>query len=277
MANIIVSLLDLHIARPEDGVLEPSSRTEILESGTGHGSLTIQLARAIHGANPPPVLLSPGREPDATKTIPPETPADNQNLQIWKEKLELRAPKRNAVIHTVEISDRYSKLAKRFVRNFRNGMYYGDIDFNVGCVSDWIKSRLEQKGSEDAFLDHILLDMPTAADHLPICSRALKVNGKLVVFFPSITQVTKCFTGMKKDNLPLWLDRVIELDNTSAGGRYWDVRLAHIRANAATNVVAREDQSIGDGEKEPDLICRPDFGFERLGTSFIGLFQRKAA
>lgn len=257
-------------------MLDPSSRTEILESGTGHGSLTIQLARAIHGANPPPVLLGPDIKSDTTESAPSDTSADKQNLQIWKEKLEMRACKRNAVIHTVEISERYSRLAKRFVRTFRNGMYYGDIDFNVGCVSDWIKSRFEEKGSEDAFLDHVLLDMPTAADHLALCAKALKVNGNLIVFFPSITQVTKCFIGVKRDNLPLWLDRVIELDNSTAGGRYWDVRVAHIRANAAVNEAARKDQSIPDNEKEPDLICRPEFGSERLGTCFVGLFQRKA-
>ena len=257
-------------------MLEPSSRVEILESGTGHGSLTIQLARAIHGANPPPVILGPSKESDATGSTSSDTPADNKNVQIWKEKLETRARKRNAVIHTVEISERYSRLAKRFVRNFRHGMYYGDIDFNVGCVSDWIKSRFEEKGSEGAFLDHILLDMPTAVDHLAISAKALKVNGTLVVFFPSITQVTRCFTAVKRNDLPLWLDKVIELDNTTAGGRYWDVRLAQIRANAVVSEIARKDQSVGHNEKEPDLICRPEFGFERLGTSFIGLFQRKA-
>ena len=237
--------------------------------------MTIQLARAIHAANPPPVLIKAERE-RASGESPTVTPLEDQELQELKEKLRLRARKRNAVIHTVEISDRYSKLANRFVRNFRNGIYYGDVDFHVGCVSNWIKAQFAERGSEEAFLDHILLDMPTAADHLELGAKALRVNGCLTVFFPSITQVTKCFTKIKRDNLPLWLDKVIEIDNLSAGGRLWDVRLAHIRANATANEVPREDQSVANNETEPDLICRPDLGLDRLGTCFVGVFQRKA-
>ena len=212
----------------------------------------------------------------ANAESPTTTSAEDQQVEEWKEKLRLRARKRNAVVHTVEISDRYSKLANRFVKSFRNGIYYGDVDFHVGCVSDWIRTQFEERGSEEAFLDHVLLDMPNAANHLALGANALKANGCLTVFFPSITQVTKCFTKIKRNKLPLWLDRVIEIDNSTAGGKYWDVRLAQIRANATINEVPRNDQSIEDDEKEPDLICRPEFGFDRLGTCFVGLFRRMA-
>ena len=263
------------MSQPEAGNNEVSSRLEILESGTGHGSLTIQLARAIHAANPPPVLFNAGREwPKAG--LPAATPAKDHNLQELEEKLKSRAQKRHAVVHTVEISDRYSRFAARFVRNFRSGIYYGDVDFHVGCVSEWIKTQFRERQSEHAFLDHVLLDMPGAADHLALGAKALKANGCLTVFFPSISQVTKCFTKVKREDLPLWLDKVIEIDNSTAGGRYWDVRLAKIRANAVSNETPRDDQSMANDEKEPDLVCRPEFGFDRLGTCFVGLFQRKA-
>lgn len=55
-ASTMTSLLDIHVEPPS--VENDPERTgapsfEILEAGTGHGSLTLQLARAIAAANPP--------------------------------------------------------------------------------------------------------------------------------------------------------------------------------------------------------------------------------
>ena len=274
-ASVIVSLLDIHISRPEDEEAKRSPQVEILESGTGHGSLTLQLARAIHGANPPPVRLtsyinaSPGEGVEAYADI--------------EEKLKARASKRNAVVHTVEIKRQYSTLAEQFVRNFRHGMYYGDVDFNVSCVSEWIETQFRERGSDVAFLDHVLLDMPNAADHLALASKALKTDGCLMVFFPSITQVVECVMTAKKKKLDLFLENVIELDNRTVGGRYWDVKFANIRAkqNLHENVQTTEGgevagKSDSEAEKKLEMICRPEFGYDRVGTCFVGLFKRKS-
>ncbi|KAJ2904033.1 tRNA (Adenine-N(1)-)-methyltransferase [Zalerion maritima] len=52
--NIVTSLLDLNLPNPgEDTQFDAGPSFEILEAGTGHGALTLHLARAIHGANPP--------------------------------------------------------------------------------------------------------------------------------------------------------------------------------------------------------------------------------
>jgi tRNA (adenine57-N1/adenine58-N1)-methyltransferase catalytic subunit len=55
-ASLIVSLLDIHpsINSEADVKDEPF---EIFEAGTGHGALTLHLARAIHGLNPVPPPL----------------------------------------------------------------------------------------------------------------------------------------------------------------------------------------------------------------------------
>ena len=51
---IITSLLDISLPCPgEDPQFDQGPPFEILEAGTGHGALTLHLAREIHGANPP--------------------------------------------------------------------------------------------------------------------------------------------------------------------------------------------------------------------------------
>ncbi|KAM6509132.1 hypothetical protein FSOLCH5_012120 [Fusarium solani] len=60
-ANIIVSLLDLNISRPGEEEYDTDQTPppfEIFEAGTGMGSLTLHLARALHAGNPtvPPSL-----------------------------------------------------------------------------------------------------------------------------------------------------------------------------------------------------------------------------
>ncbi|KFX96568.1 hypothetical protein V490_03275, partial [Pseudogymnoascus sp. VKM F-3557] len=61
-ANLIVSLLDLNPTVPDPSSSSPSPPLEIFEAGTGHGALTLHLARAIHAANPAPPPL-PSRAP----------------------------------------------------------------------------------------------------------------------------------------------------------------------------------------------------------------------
>lgn len=73
-ANLIISLLDIHPP------IDPEVHTrngplEIFEAGTGHGALTLYLARAIHGLNPPPPPLPP-RKPNQKGTVDTTKPED---------------------------------------------------------------------------------------------------------------------------------------------------------------------------------------------------------
>ncbi|KAF1815387.1 hypothetical protein P152DRAFT_183853 [Eremomyces bilateralis CBS 781.70] len=55
-ANLIVSLLDIHVEPPS---AENDAPFEVLEAGTGQGGLTLHLARAIAAGNAPPPPLPP--------------------------------------------------------------------------------------------------------------------------------------------------------------------------------------------------------------------------
>ena len=131
---------------------------------------------------------------------------------------------RNAVIHTVDVSPKFSALAEKNVRGFRRGIYAGNTDFYVGPVEKWIAQQMQQRkktglaalaGNDtvEPFLSHVILDMPSSNLRIPHVTPALKRNGYLVVFMPSITQIGECLQLIKDQRLPLVQERVIELGN----------------------------------------------------------------
>lgn len=178
-ANTIVSLLDINLPRPgEDPAADAAPPFEILEAGTGHGALTMHLARAIHGANPavpaslraalaaaeyvtpkePKTLWdsaaaaaaatpSQGALPDPSTTAsPPTTPEphslvlpDTATAAAYQAYL---ASSRRAMIHTLDINSGHSRLAHANVKNFRRAMYLPDITFHVGRVPAYLRRRL---------------------------------------------------------------------------------------------------------------------------------------
>jgi len=227
---------------------------EILEAGTGHGALTLHLARAIHAANPspPPELLmtikqSTEQSPSDTGIVPrensladDETPANSTDIapdngpsehamQNWK-------VNRGAVIHTVEISAEHSEHAQKIFRGFRRGMYAGDADFYVGDVSEWIDRQSQLRGlnrpeqADKTFLSHVILDLPDSYKHVAKAASVLRADGVIMVFNPSITQIIACVQLIRDKKLPLVLDRVIELGPGMTGGKDWDVRVVKPRA-----------------------------------------------
>ncbi|KAK3675372.1 hypothetical protein LTR78_004882 [Recurvomyces mirabilis] len=244
-AQLIVNLLDLHPEPPRYGGSTGNGkedRLEILEAGTGHGALTLHLSRAIHAANPPlPRHIQ--------KNSSNEEEDHNIALSAWKST-------RNAIIHTIELNPKYSTHAQKIVRGFRHGMYAHNIDFHIGSVSEWITSALaspdrNQNRKGEPFLSHAFLDLPGTEDHLATVAKALRVDGALVVFCPSITQIMTCFETVKAGKIPLDLDKVVELGvNGGSGGREWDVRLVRPRgaASAGGKKVVREAGVVGGGE-----------------------------
>lgn len=285
-ANLIVSLLDLH---PE--VYDPDNagdaKLEILEAGTGHGGLTVHLSRAIHAGNP-----------RAPKSVPEEDDAEAAKTQLAEWKL-----RRQAVLHTIDVASQYTAHARDTIAAFRHGQYLHNIDFHTGSVSDWVASALSARNDEP-FLSHAFLDLPNADLHVANVEKALKVDGTLIVFNPSITQITECALKIKQEGIPLELDRTIELGvNGGSGGREWDVRPVKPRVQQKAQVIepvatdgedaessgeelardqaqeqapiVQEAESQSASEGKWAMVCRPKVGDRVVGGGFLGVFRKK--
>lgn len=187
-----MNLLDLH---PHEGWCPPTDEpeTEILEAGTGHGALTLHLARAVHAANA-------GR--------------DTSIVDFGNPRIKHANPGCRALIHTVDVSRKYSEHAIKIVSDFRQGMYLRDVQFHVGSVSEWVDQQMNARG-KGTFLSHAVLDLPSSHSHIEKATSALHVDGKLVLFNPSITQINQAMELVKTRRLPLQLERVVEVGPVS--------------------------------------------------------------
>jgi tRNA (adenine57-N1/adenine58-N1)-methyltransferase len=251
-----VSLLDIHVSpRNEENEFQPP--TEVLEAGTGHGALTLYLARAIHAANPPlptePVpKLFPTREQQAvweaelnpttdqvSAPVTNKAPPSQEDLHRRQAVIELGIEwkkRRGAIVHTIDNIPLHSLHAEKIVQSFGRGMYSGDVDFYTGNVGDWIVQQQKERfgesehTSDKAFLTHIVLDLPGTHLYVERASSALTVDGNLLVFNPNVTQLVDCVKIIREKKLPLVLDRVVELGPGMSGGREWEIRSVLPRA-----------------------------------------------
>ena len=170
-ASLIVSLLDIN-PRPPKETDDLSQKYEIFEAGTGHGALTLHLARAMQAFNPapppaPPVLSPstidgivvapvnppPVRIPIGTEGVFLDEALKSAEETIAKEEAEQKAYEsykktRRAVLNTLDIDPRYQQHARKIVRGFRQGMYAHNIDFHVGTIPDYLEARLAAQGEE---------------------------------------------------------------------------------------------------------------------------------
>jgi tRNA (adenine57-N1/adenine58-N1)-methyltransferase len=283
-----VSLLDIHVDTPAGGLdIEPP--LEILEAGTGHGALTLHLSRAIHAANPPlprtPSHANSQEDEPEDAVYLGESVSDlhESALGSWKQN-------RRAIIHTLDISRKHSDFAKKIVEGFRHGIYAGNVDFNVGDVSEWIASQRASRKTEEPFLTHVFLDLPNANSHLANVAPALHTNGMLAVFNPSITQIAECVEAIREQRMPYLLDQVIELGAGTI--REWDVRAVKPRATQRNTEslphdeivkpqiqqIARDTELAEDLAKQSEdkwaMVCRPKAGQQVVGGGFLGLWRR---
>ncbi|GAM41805.1 hypothetical protein TCE0_042f15214 [Talaromyces pinophilus] len=321
-ASLIVSLLDIHAVPPTNGNEDQTATLEILEAGTGHGSLTLHLARAIQPANtnPPPIPqksqvrileerpVRPYEEGVEQQRSGGDTTEDQNSAIIQKDWDEWRSQRR-AVIHTVDVSPKFSTHAEQVVRGFRRGIYAGNVDFHVGAVEDWIKDQLQRRRSSspkrqfssagsatEPFLSYAILDMPSAHKRIPHVVPALRRDGLLVVFMPSITQIGECVQLIQKERLPFVMERVVELGMGISGGRLWDVRMAVKKSRAdpsswikegrddaeqstteeADSVESGSTSTVSEQESTQDnvLVCRPKVGSKIVGGGFVGIWRR---
>lgn len=315
-ASTIVSLLDIQPVpytegHPDGSVSAP--RIEILEAGTGHGSLTLHLARAIAAANPPPPIAEPPKVRkvgDEKSSTLPETQDDADSepgaiTEAWTQWKQSR----QAVLHTIEAVPSYSIHAEKVVRGFRRGLYWPHVDFHTGDVKDWVAQHLEKEES----LHHVILDMPGVHNRLAHVSPAMRDDAKLIVFVPSVTQIADCLRVISEQSLPLKMVKVLELGEGISNGRKWDVRFVMPRKGraAATNPMTEEtvndvpvavsddtedstseesseEQTQEDQISEADvtksaaqdqqavMVCRPLVGERTFGGGFIALFRKES-
>ncbi|KAJ6014460.1 hypothetical protein N7540_009051 [Penicillium herquei] len=314
-ANLIVSLLDIHVNPPADGEKQPP--IEMLESGTGHGSLTLHLARALHAANanPPPRPSASQIEYVAGRNRgPEETEASESNQEASTENNEIQAQEdwdawrseRGAIIHTVDVSSKFAKLAEQNVKGFRRGIYAGTVDFYVGAVEEWISAQVARRTKDSQslkpFLSYVMLDMPSAHERIPLVKDSIIRDGKLLVFAPSITQIGDCVRTIHGMNRPFVLERVVELGSGLTSGRNWDVRLTVKKSGSDPSTwesategeqgtqgdEASESEAIANveasvegstlnpayDEKNTVMVCRPKVGLRTMGGGFIGVWRR---
>ena len=316
-ATVVVSLLDLHPDSLEAGRGPPD--LEILEAGTGNGALTMYLARAIHAANTAvhaessspaedSVFDDKGQNSNDTQHVPSSLRPSVERPEAASQPIyQHRRDHRNAVVHTIDVALAHAQLARKIVKGFRRGMYLKDIEFHIGDISEWINHQITARAlcaADQTFLSHIILDMPTPEVHVEKAASVLHVNGSLLAFNPSVTQIMAVVEEVKRKYLPLQLERVLELGPNMSGGRDWDVRAVLPRARMkalrseqeALPVTQLEEQSRGEelddsrsvrlerrddesSSETPkvkgfDMICRPKVGERTTGGGFVGVWKK---
>lgn len=253
-----MSLLDIHVTPPTYAA-DKQPPLEILETGTGHGSVTLSLARAIQAANPPIPVVDWGAIASSGDITPGDSSytslsdGEMHSVQVWQEWRNSR----RAIVHSVEISRTYSKHAeKKVVGSFRRGLYLPHIDFHIANIVDWIDEQLERRQNVP-FLSYVVLDMPGCHRYLKKVASATKEDALIAVFVPSVTQISDCIREISATGLPLRMEKTLELGEGISNGRQWDVRLAVKRArdyideSGAGNVEESED---GQGMVGQDIM-----------------------
>ena len=253
-----MSLLDIHVEPATSVGPTDSRRLEILEAGTGHGSLTLHLARSIHAANPP-------GEP------------------------------RNAIIHTLDNNEHRSNFAKKIVQGFARSIYSRDVDFHVGEIPGFLEQQYEQRRSSDPFLSAAVLDLPGAEEFLTKVCNATHTDGLIAVYCPNVTQIAESAMMVKKLSLPLKLMQTVELGPNLSGGKQWEVfpvmpRKAFKRT-ASTSPLPPDDsepeqlssqrkcadeaeKTVDEKELEVKMVCRPRHGMFIHVGGFVGVWRK---
>ncbi|CAN6608201.1 hypothetical protein TRVA0_003S04148 [Trichomonascus vanleenenianus] len=201
-AAAIVTLADIHVESPgrdEEGGFE---KLHFLEAGTGHGSLTLAICKAIHAANP--------------KDGP-----------------------QGAVLHSIDRNPIHSRTGRKNVEEFRRGMYARDVEFELAnSPGEWLESQAQEQSGSMFKLSGAFLDLPAAKEQVIAISKYLKVDAPLIVFCPSVTQIQEIVEATS--DVPLAMVDVVELMPGMGGSmRSWDVRKTKIKETGEVANVCR--------------------------------------
>lgn len=298
-AQTIVNMMDLHFD-PSDTSDEPF---EVFEAGTGAGSLTIHIARALSSANPP---LPPELREELPRSLLTRSP--NRNFFVSGDRIPAKLLRRNisnidwpdhdmlsqakdyvskrkAVLHTLDYKPLHTKTAQDLVRSFRKGVYLPHVDFHVGAISSYLVPRLVQRSGRP-FLSRAVLDLPTAETEAAHVIPCLHPNGTLIIFSPSISQIGNFIKWSTTTNQPLKVDRVAELPTSTSGfyavgenegGRSWKVQTVQPKVYRADKTGREYKKDEGDNEREPVQVMRPKVGDSVCGGGFVAVFRKVRA
>jgi tRNA (adenine57-N1/adenine58-N1)-methyltransferase len=202
--------------------------------------------------------------------------ADESTVSSWKQN-------RKAVINTIDIDPNHSAHAQNIVRGFKHGLYHGNVDFHTGTLDTFFEKTDQLNGDrEKRFLSHVVLDMPSTNEQMAIVASHMRDDAKLVVFNPSVTQIVDCVERVHEQQLPLKLERVVELAGSFSGGRDWDVRMANARKPDPLPTRSWFKRVMDAVMNRPALleppkhwvVCRPMAGERIVVGGFIGLWKR---
>lgn len=261
---------------------------EILEAGTGHGALTLHLARAIHAANGQSPTGGSFDDGDASIN---NLDKINETRATWKQS-------RKAIVHTVDISSANSAHARGIVGGFRRGIYAGNVDFHIGDVPSFLRTEFERRQSMEPFLSCVVLDLVSPDRYLQDTAEAMLTDATLAVFCPNVTQLGECVRTIQKMKIPFTMDRVVELGANNSAGRHWDVRAVRPKGtqsqrsnmsspnktgvwtrvkNIYQALRARPNSVDSANERLPsewEIVCRPKTRYWVHGGGFLGVWRR---
>ena len=158
------------------------------------------------------------------------------------------------------------------MRGFRRAQYLLDVDFHVGAVAQYLRGRLVETGGR-GFLAHAVLDLPDARPEAGAVVDALREDGLLLVFQPSVSQIADVVAWARAAGRGLRLELVVELPMAvnqdrdlldGTGGREWDVRIVG---------AADRSTSVRDGAAAAS-VCRPRVGGTIGGGGFVAAFRK---
>ncbi|CCH45837.1 hypothetical protein BN7_5423 [Wickerhamomyces ciferrii] len=238
-AAAIANLADFHFDYPEldeDNKLVDSP-IQLLEAGTGHGSLSLALCSKIHPLN------------------------------CFNKKFGARG----GILHTIDHNKLHSERGQLTIRNFRRGIYEDNVEYHVAnSPSEWLQNEAESwrslekinsnEDQYDGFLSGAFLDMPNFHLEVEQIAKDLKQDAPLIVFCPSVTQILDLLNVIRQSqgDIKLTHTQTIQLTPGMGGGlQDWEVRYTNIRVSG-----------------EVGVICRPKVGTKVVGGGFIGIFKK---
>lgn len=156
------------------------------------------------------------------------------------------------------------------------------------------------------FLSHIIIDTQSSHKQIELASKYLLPGGKIITFNPSITQIGECTELIKRLDLSLDQETVLELGQNISGGKVWDVRAVTPRieerrieqarlkeakrrvvesadegqaeVDALSSVEAVEEEAAKKAVEEQKfvMVCRPKVGKLIIGGGFLGVWRKTA-
>lgn len=217
-------------------IITKEAPQQFLECGTGHGSLTLNIVRAIHSGN----AYYDGEDDRS----------------------------RGAILHSLDKKLKHLKVGMGNLKHFARGMYWPDVEFHLceNGLSEWLDGECASyyrevvgRGSPNGFLSGVFLDLPSPELHLSKLAQDLGVDCPIIVFVPSVMQIWDCLSKVKNEGIKLTLTKTYELMPGSGGGgmREWNLRKAIIRETGLEG-----------------MVVRPKVGVRVVGGGFIGVFKK---